>query len=506
MSTPQENYTPDPTTQRRLFWTLLVFGVTLLVLFFVVPNFIDVPLRVSEETTLITEPFFPGSRRLDYVAVLQQRFGPADPHDNGFRMVVQALGGEPMERASGRTWESICRQLDLNPSDPPTMPGFYTVSQTILEQGDSPVDWGKQMVDCAANLWSREQYPYMDEYLDEVSPILNLTAEAVRRESYCLPFVSSEYHGHILLPCHQCNRELARRFLVRANRSIRDDKFDAAWQDVVSAMRLGCWLENDIFVVGAFVGNSICTLAYSTAERLPERSELSEERLRQCIEDIKQLPKKSVSAEDMAMCDQYGALANVDFYSNAPRSERKEMYSDLKCDIPDWCDKYLGVNWNLVARIVNDYHDQQREIYRKNLPPADMQTELYKLENDFKAKCSSGTVLLVVSRDARSRRIALALCDTFHFVPMDKLVKIDQVRRQFLILAFELELEKRKNGQYPATLDFLSDRYTPEELTDPFSDTPFEYQPNADGGGFRLFSKGVGFLGEGIGIEIHSEK
>ncbi|MCL2117639.1 MAG: hypothetical protein FWH27_04330 [Planctomycetaceae bacterium] len=502
MTHTQENHSADLTTQRRLFWALLLFGVTLFVLFFVVPNFLDVPLRVSKETTLITEPFCPNSQRLDYLAVLQERFAPADPHENGFRMVVQAVGSEPMERASGRTWESICQQLDLNPHDPPTMPG-YSKAWAILEQGDSPVRGDVQLDACVKDLWTQEQYPDMDEYLDEISPVLDLMREAVRKDFYFMPQVAHVDWNYALLPCHACNRGFGQGLLARAIRSIRDGQSGAAWQDIDSAMRLGCHLQNGIFRYEWPLGQSILSNAFTAIERLLERCELSEEQLRQCIEDVKQHPKKTVTVEDMALCEQYAVLGAVGYYSNAPRSERKGW----KSDIPEWGDKYFGVNWNLVARIVNDSYDQKLQIYRRNLPPADMQRELDNLKDDFKTRCFSGAIVRIASRDARSRQIAFfEFCWETPFVEYDTHIKTGQVRCQLLILAFELEIEKLNNGRYPASLDVLNGRHTPEELTDPFSGGPFEYQPTAEGDGYQLFSKGVRIPGEKIGITIRSEQ
>ena len=490
MTDTQDRHQVDPKTQRRLFWGLLIFAFSLFVMFCVVPNFVDVPLRVSEETTVITEPFFPGSTRLDYMAVLRQRFGPDDPHENGFRMVVQAVGSEPMERGYG-SWDQICQQLDINFHDPPTMPE-YSKSRAILEQDDSTAKYARQYIEnCAKDIWTQDQYQYMDEYINEISPVLDLLGEAVRQKSYFVPGVNHDDNDDVLLPCKSCHDSMLQQILIRANRSIRDNQFEAAWHDIVSAMRLGCHLRNDLFIVAVSGGNYYGMFAFDAAERLLERFELSEEQLRQCIEDVRQLPKKTTSVEEMAMCHHYASLGRVGFYANAPRSDLKK----LKSGVPEWSHEYLGVDWNLVARIVNDYHDQKRQIYSRNLSPADMQTEIDNLEKKIKARYTSGGIPLFLSRNARSKHISLEFCFDFPFVAMEKFTKTAQARQQLLIFAFELEIEKRNSGRYPATLDFLRDRYTPEELTDPFTDDPYEYNPNTDG--YRLFT-----LEGGVGIEI----
>ena len=500
MTDKHENHpTGEATTKRWLFWTLLTIGVLSFVLFFVVPNFVDVPLRVSEKTTIITEPFFPNSQRLDYYAALQERFAPPDLHENGFRMIAQAVGGEPMERASGRMWEMICQQLDLNPNDPPTMPG-YSNAWAILEQGVPTLQGYKQLDECSKDLWTQEQYPYMDEYLDEISPVLDLLAEAVCKEYYFMPQITGVDRPYTLICCHVSNRDFGQGLLVRANRSIRKGEFEAAWNDIIAVMRLGCHLQNDTNWWGwRFSSLVIFPSASIAVQRLLEHFDLSEKQLRQCIEDLKQLPKKTIAMEDMAMDVHYMMLGTVDFYSNAPRSERTELNNH----IPDWGKQYLGVNWNLTAKIVNDYYDRQLQIYHRNLPPTDLQTELDKLKDDFKTKYATGEIMRLISRDARSKYVAHEFLGYPFFVEMERLAKTAQARRHLMLFAFELEIEKRNGGKYPATLDFLNGRYTPEELTDPFSGGPFEYQPNADGYGYRLSTSLEG--GQGIAIRPDDE-
>ena len=496
--------TGEATTKRWLFWTLLTIGVLSFVLFFVVPNFVDVPLHVSEKTTIITEPFYPGSRRLDYYAALLERFAPPDPHENGFRMIAQAVGSEPMERASGRSWEIICQQLDLNPNDPPTMPGYGNAT-AILEQGDSSAKWYNQLEECAKDTWTQEQYPHMDAYLNEISPVLDLMGEAVRKKFYFMPQVSRADSSYVFLPCHASNKYFGQGLIARTNRSIRDGKPEAAWQDIDTAMRLGCHLQNGLFRYEWPLGLFIQSNAVFATERLLERFELSEEQLRQCIEDVKQFPKKTVTIEDLVLCQYYSQLSAVDYYSNAPRPERQELNSDWKLDIPAWSSTILGFNWNRIARIINDYYDQQKRIYRQNLSDVDIERELDQLKKNFEAKYSHGTIPLILSRETRSEHVAFKFCVSWALplVAFEKHIKTDQTRQQLLIFAFELEIEKRNGGKYPATLDFLSGRYTPEELTDPFSGGTFEYKPNADGNGYRLSTSLEG--GQSIAIRPDDE-
>jgi hypothetical protein len=77
----------------------------------------DVPLRISRETTIITEPLA-ADGRVDYVAAAEAgRYPPEMATDeNGFRLIIQGLG--PSSQQSAEISQQIYEKLGLDSSVP----------------------------------------------------------------------------------------------------------------------------------------------------------------------------------------------------------------------------------------------------------------------------------------------------------------------------------------------------------------------------------------------------
>ncbi len=84
--------------------------------------FREVPLKISPQTTYLTEPKTADGLCVDYFAAIKEQFEPkCKPEENGFRMIVQALGKSPYFDEPDWYWESLCRELELDPTLLPTL-------------------------------------------------------------------------------------------------------------------------------------------------------------------------------------------------------------------------------------------------------------------------------------------------------------------------------------------------------------------------------------------------
>ena len=105
------------------------YGAVLLVLLavFVYWNFLRTPpLKISKETTYITEPLTSDGTRVDYFAALEKELYPPEmkTDDNGYRLIVRALGDASRRKdESGREARSaqVYEKLGLDPAIKPTM-------------------------------------------------------------------------------------------------------------------------------------------------------------------------------------------------------------------------------------------------------------------------------------------------------------------------------------------------------------------------------------------------
>ena len=488
-SHPQDEVVPE-SYKRHLFWGLVLTAILMIFLLFIWPNFADIPFYHSEDVAIVTSPNITGTYRIDYLAVIEGPELAKDRHENGFRMVLAAVGSEPTEVSlSSDRWAAICEKLDLDPLAPPTMPFYANADKRILEQDEkSPnISAHRQIDECLQNLWTDEHYPVMGKYVDEISPLLDLAIEAVRKDFYFVPSLRMRDDSDILLPCVSVNRRIAVDLLVRANRSIANGDFDSAWRDIDAAMRLGAYLQGHHFVTSSNLGYGIFYTGWPVVVRFLQESELSKELLQKCFTDLQSWPDLNDAMERRIQSHRFGSLDMIDYYSSASRTERNMLESDL----PKKASSVLGIDWTLAAKAANRFFDELEQLQNGNLTDHEKITEYEQIMTDLNARFSGNGIGLYLSRGCRSNHIAIKNC--YHYFSYDIFVKMDrlyQIRRQLLAFAFELEAEKQQNGRYPATLDFLNDRYTQEQLTDPINKIPFVYRPNETGDGYLLYSVG----------------
>jgi len=84
----------------------------------------SVPLRVSPETTWITEPLTPDGKHVDYPAAVKQRLYPPEiaTDDNGYRLVFRHLrGAVAWTDVSPRVARNLCDELGLAPNINPDL-------------------------------------------------------------------------------------------------------------------------------------------------------------------------------------------------------------------------------------------------------------------------------------------------------------------------------------------------------------------------------------------------
>jgi hypothetical protein len=95
---------------------------------------IPTPLRISPETTYITEPLMADGKRIDYYRAMEERFYPPEINtdDNGYRLLVQAFGENAWKRETNEPTigellasdlsQQIYEKLGLDPNEKPDMP------------------------------------------------------------------------------------------------------------------------------------------------------------------------------------------------------------------------------------------------------------------------------------------------------------------------------------------------------------------------------------------------
>lgn len=117
--------TMRPRLTRERFCGLIIVGSVTFVVTSLVVVYVtyvrDVPLAVSPESTVVTEPLKSGGREVDYFAAAELMSYPPElaTEDNGFRLLVRGLGVSPDVQPDQR--RQIYEKLGLDPTVPPTL-------------------------------------------------------------------------------------------------------------------------------------------------------------------------------------------------------------------------------------------------------------------------------------------------------------------------------------------------------------------------------------------------
>jgi hypothetical protein len=151
------------------------YGAVPLVLLtaFVYWNFLRTPrLRISKETTYITQPLTADGTRVDYFAALEQELYPPEmkTDDNGYRLIVRALGasadssGEADEGmdTQARTAQ-VYEKLGLDPAVKPTMTFMepYQFVQEYVARESLDEEHASELLNKVGEPWTLDDLPMM---------------------------------------------------------------------------------------------------------------------------------------------------------------------------------------------------------------------------------------------------------------------------------------------------------------------------------------------------------
>jgi len=164
-------------------------------------------LRISKETTIVTEPLLPEGNAVDFDAVLDQFSATnADSEENGFRDIVRLLGRNIFGSISDEKWTILCTKLKLNPDDPPLLhfvkrPDYFCDALEKAEGKEPQFDTdGKRLFDNSIKNKgyiyfsfdkpeeiSAEHRELLERWIMEMEPAISATAEALKKLLYVMP-------------------------------------------------------------------------------------------------------------------------------------------------------------------------------------------------------------------------------------------------------------------------------------------------------------------------------
>ncbi|MDO4628157.1 MAG: DUF1559 domain-containing protein, partial [Planctomycetia bacterium] len=362
---------------------------TLLVLFVLVGLyawnlFVSVPLEISPETTVITEPLTPDGRAVDIFALMRAEY-PAEmkTEKNAAREILRRLGpGENLYQNLRTIYDGRFYDSGRDATEAETVAKYKEYYDALgldpvaLDaKSETPYVTPEKMYETwlDAQFSDRSEIPerlhefktrttrfqnasiseyfevepeFVREWLTQNSPALDAVAEAVKKAEFCkFPYDFPTYKNatpmDILLPGVDDVFGIRDGFLLRIAVSVAEGRFDDAISDYETCLKFGRQIQKESAMLieylsgysfedwlRRYVNFSANPDFQPTAEQWKRIQELDVHNLEV---DIKQIPKK----EHLLI------IGNIQSAALYPR-----------------VDSYLGYDWNLVARRFNEYYSR----------------------------------------------------------------------------------------------------------------------------------------------------
>jgi len=318
------------------------------------------PLVISPETTYITAPLMPDGKRIDYFRAWEERAYPPEmkTDDNGYRILVRAIG-DPTSHSEfvGNVFTSrdldpelfrlqVYEKLGLDPTILPTLKLEFV--ETFLKRyaEEYPEEKILEQWIRHSGFWSLEDFPMLQDWLDENDAGIDLLSEAVRKPIFRAPEVrKSAGDAFAVRSVMLTFREFARVVQTRANYRIGIGDIDGAIEDIITGYLLARHVGKHGTLTDYLIGIAIEGMAYSIPIGANPEAQSSREQLQRLFDAIRSLPP-SQKIEDCLEAERLFALAYLQEYAFG---RKPDVYG-----VPEpglWC---YGVDWNTVFRTVNE--------------------------------------------------------------------------------------------------------------------------------------------------------
>ena len=358
-------------------YAILLLGLLTL---FVYWNFLRTPrLKISKETSHITEPRTSDGARVDYFAALEQELCPPElkTDDNGYRLIVRALGDVPenlQEKRGKGAIEAraaqVYERLGLDPAIEPTMTysEYYGILREYCaakghdeKEVDKEVD---ELADKVLEPWTLDDLPMMAPWLEKNGPALDLVGEAVRRPAFFFPLVGPNEEAtlggdvtFVALGEMQRTRSFARMLLARANYRIGVGDIDGAINDVVTCERLGRHVESQGTILASLVGIAVRGMAASVGVAANRQSLPTKEQLQRFVEELDAIPLRP-NTDRMWLAERYYTLDSLQAmaFGEGSLAALFSAWGAIEQYKPGIA-AHLPVDWNVIMRRVNGYYD-----------------------------------------------------------------------------------------------------------------------------------------------------
>ena len=417
-----------------------------------------VPLVVSEETTIITEPLKSDGKTIDFHQAIKDRTEPnVQAEDNAFRTVLLGYGQaifETTERLGNREdagWQHLemCKTLDIDPNTPPTL------------------------------FLSRLSTANIQRWLTEVGEGLDIVQVAAAKPHYFIPLTRRSEKDLVVMSqpiaVYAFHENLSDALRTRATTQFQLKETASAWKDILTSLRLFRLVTINQAWAKALAWNDEESLLAPVSVVCATLSQWTPEQLEQAINDLESLP----DWQDRQTTLQMMQFVLLDLISgmNDPSNLHNRLRGELPIEMREAVDllQVIAFDWNLVAKELNSeiktYEErleratgkspeEQFELLRLRQPGVSHPSPLSQetLQEFLRDHFDEGGPLDAFFTSGRSKLTGAFVGHslvTWVAGEMYRLQLMEESRCQALRLTLALERFHRDKGDYPESLTEL---------------------------------------------------
>lgn len=452
-------------------------------------SFKGVPLQITPETTVLTEPLKNDGKSVDFFTVIRDRYEPkVGADENGFKTVLTAYGKSMFKAEYGpnRDWQfdETCRAFGLDSGFEPSAvyekPTDYLKApkpskRELNRMKQNPharemhENMGKYLLlaKLGSAPWKLDDQPKMKTWLDKVGPGLDIVREAAMKDQYFFPMIRRGENELCLLAVSpeaiRFHDQLFQGLRIRAMLRLGEGELDEAWKDIFATIRLSRLLLRENHPQAVTNIMILSTQNWRGAQTFLQQHNGTDEQLARYISDLEALPglpdrKPQLEKARFIFLDAMAAAHDTERIADSmnwvlPGSGAFGIFSAI------------GFNWNIIARHLNERFDEFEKRLDEQDPEKLMELfdtygqELF-VEDEIEAmpEQKAGEIyfkLLTVKGRSEQMgqfgvRTALMMQNQFFRGGL-----VDEINRQLLRIAFALDRYKLKNEKYPDSLDEL---------------------------------------------------
>ncbi len=462
------------------------------------------PLRISPETTLITEPIAEDGLP-DFAGALLNRLGRGTkPEDNGAVEFWQAVGPSEIapEFREQLFIEIGCPAPDAERAMKPMREGetrsriaeWLAKSQKELDPTQLEIQVDELYHTARKRHGAVETISPLSEWIEENRTPLDLLHKAAAKPSFYSPppnLLTSQPPQlfDALLCAEQATREGMAGLAIRAALLIDQGNYTDAWSDIDTILIFGERLTSEPMMVPQLVGVALRAIAFDGIRLLLDRCD-NEQVLSQIIVRLEGLDEPGWIAEAYTFGEPLSVIDSL-VCSMSPTRAQTEV---------DLWKKPGAIEPNILLSEVRGWQDRLSEIAKmpdrlaRRLAARDFEQSLDELGDRMSpwALLSTAFTRAGVSRSIASIHVALLMpAAAASFAAEDR----SCAQQRLTLLAAALKLHQLRHGEYPDTLDALAPDPLAEIPLDPFTNEPFVYERRDEG--FAIWSLGRNGVDDG---------